>query len=262
MNSKWLLGITLIPIILLVALTGCGSALPDVGDISFDSAPSSLELQLDNQESGISVTGKGKTMAAPDIAIVRVGIEAQEATVAEAQLMAVEAMDGVMNALIDSGMEEKDIQTQYFKIRQVTRWDAESSESVVIGYQVANMVNAKIRDIDNTGAIVDAVAAAGGDLTRIDSIDFSIDEPEKYYDDVREDAVEDAREKAEQLANMAGVILGNPVYISETAQSSAPIYRAGGITYDKAMSIPETPISPGEMEISLSVKVRYEIIEE
>jgi uncharacterized protein YggE len=174
---------------------------------------------------------------------------------------AAEAMDGVMNALIDSGVAEKDIQTQYFNIRQVTRWDDVKSENIVIGYRVTNIVSAKIRDIDKTGAIIDAVAAAGGDLTRIDSIDFSIDDPRGYYDEARQEAVADARAKAEQLADLAGVSLGQPTYISEGAQSPPPIYRGDGIYYDKAMPVPETSISPGEMEVSLTVQVCYTILD-
>lgn len=261
MNRKWLLTIALAPIVPIVALSGCGFGIPGIAGIGFDRSPSALEVNLDSQQAGIWVTGQGKTMAAPDIAILRVGIEAQETTVAEAQVEAVEAMDGVMKALTDSGVAEKDIQTQYFNIRQVTRWDDVKSENIVIGYRVTNMVSAKIRDIDKTGTIIDVVAAAGGDLTRIDSIDFSIDDPRGYYDEARQEAVADARAKAEQLADLAGVSLGQPTYISEGAQSPPPIYRGGGMYYDEAMPVPETSISPGEMEVSLTVQVCYAILD-
>ena len=261
MNRKWLLAIALVPVVPIVALSGCCFDIPGITGVGFDRSPSALEVNLDSQQAGIWVTGQGETMAAPDIAVLRVGIEAQEATVAEAQVEAVEAMDGVMKSLIDSGVAEKDIQTQYFNIRQVTRWDDVKSENIVIGYQVTNMVSAKIRDIDKAGTIIDAVAAAGGDFIRIDSIDFSIDDPRGYYDEARQEAVADARARAEQLADLAGVSLGQPTYISEGAQSSSPIYRGGGIYYDEAMAMPETSISPGEMEVSLTVQVRYAILE-
>jgi len=263
MKRKWFLAMALAPIVPIVALSGCGFGIPDVAGVGFDRSPSAIEVNLDSQQTGIWVTGQGKTMAAPDIAVLRVGIEAQEATVAEAQVEAAEAMDGVMKALTDSGVAEKDIQTQYFNIRQVTRWDDAKSEDIVIGYRVTNIVNAKIRGIDKTGTIIDAVAAAGGDLTRIESINFSIDDPRGYYDEARQDAVADARAKAEQLADLAGVSLGQPTYISEGAQSPPPIYRGGGIYYDEAMvmPVPETSISPGEMEVSLTVQVCYAILD-
>ena len=256
MKNKVLIGIVLVSLISAITLSGCT---PDINGIGSDKSGSELKVELDSGDEGIWVTGQGKTMVAPDVAILRVGIEVQEATVAEAQLEAVEAMNNVMEALVSSGMEEKDIQTQYFKIRQVTRYDEINKESVVVGYRVTNTVNAKIRDIDETGAVVDSVAAAGGDYTRIDSIDFSIDNPSDYYDELRQQAVEDAENKAEQLASLTGVTLGEPIYISEGSQPSIPIYKAGGISYDNAMAIPETPISPGEMEISLSIQVHFAI---
>lgn len=256
MKNKVLIGIVLVSLISAITLSGCT---PGINGIGSDKSGSELKVELDSGDEGIWVTGQGKTMVAPDIAILRVGIEVQEATVAEAQLEAVEAMNNVMEALVSSGMEEKDIQTQYFKIRQVTRYDEINKESVVVGYRVTNTVNAKIRDIDETGAVVDSVAAAGGDYTRIDSIDFSIDNPSDYYDELRQQAVEDAKNKAGQLASLTGVTLGEPIYISEGTQPSVPIYRAGGISYDNAMAIPETPISPGEMEIGLSIQVRFAI---
>ncbi|MBA7715158.1 26 kDa periplasmic immunogenic protein [subsurface metagenome] len=117
-------------------------------------------------------------------------------------------MDKVMADLEDKGVMGKDIQTQYFNIRRVTRWNNEKEQEIVIGYRVTNMVTAKLRDMDKVGVTIDAVAAAGGDLTRIDSIAFSIDDPSDYRQEAREKAMADAQAKAEQLANSAGVKLG------------------------------------------------------
>jgi uncharacterized protein YggE len=82
MNRKWFLAIALASIVPIVVLSGCRSGIPDVAGAGFGHSPSALEVNLDSQQAGIWVTGLGKTMAAPDIAILRVGIEAQEATVA------------------------------------------------------------------------------------------------------------------------------------------------------------------------------------
>ena len=211
-------------------------------------------LNLVTQEQGIWVTGEGEVMAAPDIATLRLGIEAQEATVAEAQSQATEAMNSVMAALADNGVAEEDIQTQYFSIHQITTWDGEKQEQVVVGYRVTNMVTAKIRDIDEAGVIIDAVAEAGGDLTRIDGIGFSVDDPSVYYQQARQEAMADANAKAEQLAALAGVTLGEPTDISEGTQASPIIMMA------KAEVSFVTPISPGEVEISLNVQVAYAIL--
>ena len=252
MKKKWLWAIGLALVLSIVGLYGCSVA-----------SPTTVEaVNLSSQQAGIWVTGQGKVTAVPDIATLRLGIEAQEATVAEAQTQAAEAMDKVMAALIDTKVAEKDIQTQYFSIHKVTRWDRETDQEIVVGYKVTNMVTAKIRDIDKAGFIIDVVVKAGGDLIRIDSIAFSVDDPSAYYAEARQKAIADAKAKAEQLAELAGVRLGKSTYISEGIQT--PIYPRG-VMVEMAPPVPEaavpTPISPGEMEISLTVQVAYAILD-
>ncbi len=252
-KKNWLLAISLALVLAIIGLAGCSPG---------NTVPVEIEgLNISNQQEGIWVSGQGKVMAVPDIATLRLGVEAQAATVAIAQSQATEAMDEVMAALTDNGVAEKDIQTQYFSIRQVTRWDRDKEEEIVVGYRVTNKVTAKIREIDKVGTIIDAVAAAGGDLTRIDSIDFSVDDPSAYYEEAREEAMADAKAKAEQLADLAGARLGKPTYISEGI--SYPIYPR--VVMEMTVPAPglvvETPISPGEVEISLTVQVAYAILD-
>jgi len=248
MKKSWLVAISLALVLAIVGLCGCTAGSTTLGTID-----------LNSQQEGIWVSGTGKVAVAPDIATLRLGISAQEATVAEAQIKAAEAMNGVMTTLTDNGVDEKDIQTQYFSIRQVTKWDREKEEEIVIGYRVTNMVTAKIREIDKTGSIIDAVAAVGGDLTRINSIAFSVDDPSAYYEETRQKAMADARAKAEQLAELAGVSLGKPTYISEGI-SIPPIYPRSVYVEEAPIPAPPTPISPGETEVSLTVQVVYAIL--
>ena len=253
MKKSWLVAISLALVLVIVGLCGCSAVSASSGEL-----PSSLEVNLNSQQEGIWVSGKGEVAVTPDIVTLRLGVVAQAASVAEAQSQAAEAMDRVMATLIDSGVAEKDIQTQYFSINQVTKWDREKEQEIVVGYRVTNMVAAKIREIDKTGSIIDAVAEAGGDLTRINSIGFSVDDPSAYYEEARQKAMADAKAKAEQLARLADVRLGKPTYISEgTTIPSYPrdMYEKAGVG-----AIPETPISPGEMELSLTVQVVYAIL--
>jgi uncharacterized protein YggE len=211
-----------------------------------------------SQQAGVWVTGLGKVSAVPDVAIISLGVEAKESTVAEAQSKAAFAMNEVIAVLIANGVAEEDIQTRWFNISIVTRWDDDSNQSVTIGYRVANTVSAKVREIDNTGPIIDAVAEAGGDLTRINGVGFAVDDPEPYYDQAREEAILDAIAKAEQIASVANVSLGAPTYIGETANSVPPIpypvreYSVAGAAYDVT-----TPISAGETEIVVTVQMGF-----
>ncbi len=249
MNKNWLLAIGLAVVLAMIGLAGCSPGNTVLGEIK--------GLNISSQQEGIWVTGQGKVTAIPDIATLRLGIEAQEASVAEAQSRAVEAMDRVLTALNEDGVDNKDIQTQRFSIQQVTKWDRVKEEEIVVGYRVTNMVVVKIRDIDKAGTIIDAVAEAGGDLTRIDSIGFSVDDPSAYYEEARHKAMAEAKAKGEQLAELAGITLGKPTYISESAYLPSSIYP---VRMAEAAAKVETPISPGEMEITLSVQVVYAIL--
>jgi len=250
MKSKfWLIGAAIALLVALMAFVGCASGNPTTGTISMNS-----------QQQGIWVNGTGEVTATPDLAILRLGIESQEDTVALAQEKSSLAMDGVMQALKDNGLEDKDIQTSYFNIQKMTRWVGEKGEEEVIGYRVTNMVTANIRDMENVGGIIDDVVVAGGDLTRIDGISFTVEDPTAFQAEARELAVADAEAKAEVLAKAAGVELGNPTYITESSYTPYPVYR-DSYAVPEAISagMPATAISPGEMDITINVQVAYDI---
>jgi Uncharacterized conserved protein len=254
MKKNLLLAIGLMLVLATVGLCGCSQGSPI-------ELPKGLQVNLNAQQEGIWVTGKGEVTVVPDIATLRLGVESQKASVAEAQAEGSEAMDKVLAALKDSGVAEEDIQTQYFNIRQRTKWDREKEEKIVVGYQVSNMVSAKIRDIDKVGAIIDAAAKAGGDLFRMHGISFSMEDPSAYHEELREKAMADAEAKAKQLAELAGITLGKATYVSEGIQTPIPRwmeYMGGGKALAPEAAPP--PISPGETKLSLTVQVAYAIL--
>ena len=254
--ARWLLAVVMVSTLVTAIMTGCTSDSPTAA------AGEGTQVNISSQQEGIWVTGQGKVSAIPDIAVVRLGIEVQDKSVASAQAQVKEAMDSVMKALADSGVAEKDIQTQYFNIYQVTRWDRDTEEEVVTGYQVSNMVSAKIRDTDKVGTVIDAVVQAGGDFIRINGVSFSVDDPTDYYEDARKEAMADAKAKAEQLASLAGVKLGKATFIAEGSSGSVNPVPQSGIAFaaEDSMSM-KTSISPGEMELTLTVQVGYSIID-
>ena len=257
MKKIWLsiAGVVLI-VVAVVGLVGCSSG----EGATLNGSSSGLKLNINGQQEGIWVNGEGKVTAAPDTAVLTLGIQAQELTVAEARDKAAEAMTAVKNALTDAGIDDKDIQTQYFSIQQVTRWDDDKQQETVIGYQVTNTVTVKVRDLNKTPAVIDGVTAAGGDLTRISSIAFTIDDPTTYYEQARVKAVADAAAKAKKLADTAGVKLGKATYISESSYIPSPIYRdVATATEGVPAPTPTTPVSPGEMDITVNVQMGYAI---
>jgi len=251
--GKWL--IPCLVVVLALGAAGCSGIFP------LENGQGTVPVPQ-QQNTGIWVTGQGEAMAIPDIAELRLGVEAQAETVSEAQTQARVAMDEVMQVLEDKGIDEKDIQTQRFSIYPVTRWIQEKDEEEIIGYRVTNIVLAKIRDVDKAGDIIDAVADAGGDLVRIQGISFSVDDLTPYYEEARTEAMKDAKSKASQLADLADVELGKPIYITEGAVYLPPVTRdfyEGGMAPMPAPA-PETSISPGEQKITLNVQITYAIV--
>jgi len=209
------------------------------------------------QQEGIWVSGTGEVTADPDVVHIRLGIEAQQETVAHAQSDAAAAMDRVMTALRSGGVADEDVQFQSFSIRQVTRWDRDLEEEIVVGYRVSNDVLIKVREVDRTAALIDDAVVAGGDLIRIDGISFTVDDSTPFHAEARQEAMADAAAKAEELAELAGVRLGNATFISESSMGQPPV---PVLVEMAAMSdTVSTPISPGEVEIRVTVQVVYEI---
>ena len=249
-KKLFLIIIGLATILIIFGLTGCEQA-------STASAETS-SINLNSQQNGIWVTGQGEVSVKPDIAIINLGIESEDDSVATARDRAAAAMNDVMDALFANGIADKDIQTQYFNIQQVRTWDRETEKEVVTGYRVTNTVTVTIRDIEKVGTIIDVVADAGGDLTRINGVNFSVDDPDEYYEEVRKEAMADAKNKAEQLTKLANVDLGDVTYISENSYYAPVTKSAMAVGYDEAGSY-STSISPGELDISLSIQVAYAI---
>jgi uncharacterized protein YggE len=246
MKKKFMLFAVIAAILLVsVLLVGCQAS----GSTTFTANT--------NQQTGISVSGQGIVYVTPDIVNLQLGIQAQAATVADAQSQAATAMNNVLAALAANGVAKADIQTQNYSIQQTTRYDNVKQQEISTGYQVINYVNVKVRDVTKAGVILDAVTAAGGDLTRVNSVQFSLNDPTSANNQARDQAMADAKATAAQLASDAGVKLGNPISISESEVS--PISKM----YASDMAVPSasgsTTISSGELEITVSVQVTYAI---
>ena len=211
------------------------------------------------QQTGIAVTGSGSVTVVPDIAVISIGVEALRETVAEAREDAARAESALRETLTENGIEEQDISTQFFNIFPQYRFTEERGQEI-IGYMVSNQLSVKVRDIDNLSDVIDDATEAAGDLVRVNNVSFTVDEPEQFFTQARQEAMDDARERAEQLAELAGVTLGNARSISESSfgtRFATQDFAFGG----GAVAVTEaaTGFSPGEQEVSLTVSVVYDI---
>ena len=233
------------------------------------SLPVAALAQGGSSDAGIWVTGQGTITLEPDLVLLNIGVETMADTVAIARGDAAEAMAAIVDAVKAQGLEDRDIQTVSFNIwpryefPEVLVSGSKVRRQTLVGYTVSNTASIKIRDLDAVGEIIDDVTAAGGDLTRINGISFTIEDTSGYMEQLREDAVNDAIAKAEQFASLTGVSVGSLVFISETGGGSPVVQNFGaadGIMMARAESAP-TSISGGELELRLGVQAVFGIVQ-
>lgn len=236
-------------------------------------APMSLSAALPGTvaagEAGIWVTGEGSVTMEPDLAVLSLGVEVIALPLADANATAATAMDAIMEALAANGVEEKDIQTHDFDIRPRYEWVEEvdasgrrSGNEELVGYRVRNNVTAKVRDLDTIGAVIDAAIVGGGDATRFDDLRFTVEDTSAVMEDLREAAVMDAMDKAQRMADTAGVALGSLAYIADApAAGGSPGYLESSLAFRAApaAAAPVTSISGGELEVTLFVNAAFAI---
>jgi uncharacterized protein len=197
----------------------------------------------------ISVTGTGVTEIAPDLATLSIGVTTQGETAAAALSANNDALSAVMARLTTAGIEARDMQTSNLSINP--NWTGyDSSTPTISGYVAMNMLTIRVRALDSLGAVMDAAVADGANT--VNGLTFGLADPEPAVNAAREEAVADARARAEHLAAAAGVALGRILTISETGggMDPMPVFRA------EASAV---PVAGGELGISTSVTMTFEI---
>ncbi len=229
-------------------------------DVQVSVEPEERTIEVINREKTektVRVSGTGIVAGDPDVVVLSIGVSVERDSVKQARTEAAEAMTGVIESLKGNGLLDEDIQTQHFSIHQ--RYDYSKGRREFRGYNVTNTVSAKIRDLDTVGSVIDDAAEAGGDLVEINSIQFTIEDPTKLKMQARVAAMENAQAKAQTLATEGGVTLGKPISISE----SGDYYPPGPVNLEFAFAADaaavETPIQSGQLQITVTVNVVYEI---
>src|SRR5512147_1016855 len=167
----------------------------------------------------VTVTGEATVAVAPDTAMIRLGVGTQEKTAREASEANAKQMTAVLAAIKDTGVADRDIQTSRLSLQP--QYDPNKSGTArLTGFQASNQVTVRIRDIDKLPAVLDRAIGAGAN--EMSGIEFVVSEQSKLLDQARDDAVADARRKAELYAKAAGVKLGNVVSITEEGSSPPP----------------------------------------
>ena len=205
----------------------------------------------------IAVEGTGRVRVEPDEAIVELGVLVLRPTAADARDEAAAQMTRVVDALRGAGIADADLRTSALSLSPTYehRPDGTSRRT---GYEVANRVTATVRSIESLAPLVDGAIAAGA--TSLDGVSFRRADETAAERDALAAALAAAREKAEAVADAAGVALGQIEWVEE-AGGMTP-HHGAKLRRMEAFAVADTPVMGGTMEIARSVRVAFAIADQ
>ncbi|MHB1086648.1 MAG: SIMPL domain-containing protein [Minisyncoccota bacterium] len=219
----------------------------------------------------ITVSGEGEVTAVPDTATFSVTIQERASTVKAAQELATKKTNDIVAYLKDQDIDEKDVQTSDYSVYPEYDYETKAcapgeycvpGKQVLRGYQVSQTLTVKVRDTEQAGDLLTGVGERGA--TQVSGLSFTIDDEEALKASARDEAIAQAKDKADELARALGVNVVRVVGFSEN-DFYPPMpyaYGRGGATMDMAVAqeakaAPEIPT--GENKIISNVTITYEI---
>jgi len=241
MNNKKIF--ILLAVGLTLVLSACSSA---------QAAPLAQSDTASNPRT-LAVSGSGQIYLTPDMATISIGVQTEGKQAASVVRENTAQVKDVMAALKDFAIADKDIRTTNFSISPQQNWGP-NGERLAVRYVVSNTVMVTVRDLEQIGALLDAVVQAGSN--QINGISFDVSDNTSALAEARLSAVKDARAQADQLASAAGVTLGNVLSITtSTSGGPSPYLRAANVESFAA----DVPISGGQVAVTVQVQMVYEI---
>lgn len=220
-----------------LALAGCDSA-PHVPDLPRQ----------------VTVVGTGEVQGVPDTLTTEAGIEFLAGDVTSAMNQTSERQQIVIDALVDAGVDRKDISTTQVSLQPQYGNPDNSGSSTITGYRAGNTIRVKV-ERDSASQVLAVIVRAGGDATRINGVSYSIEDDSALVRGARERAFNDAKDRAEQYAQLSGLHLGQVISISEVAGEAPPM--PVGMPMRAMAAAP--PVEPGQQTVSFTVTAVWEL---
>lgn len=214
-----------------------------------------------NDQDRFNVAGSGTVYAKADIANINVGLKTGvKKTAVEATKESTNKMNSIIAELKKLKIEENDIKTSDYSLTPVYNWTNDKGQELS-GYEVTQTLSLKIRDLNVIGNVIAKTTEQGAN--QIGNINFTIDDEFALKNQARELAIKKAKEKAEMIANQAGMKLGKVKSVSENSEPIiTPMYsnEKMGIGMGGASDAVASPaIQSGQNEIRVDVTLTYEV---
>ena len=203
----------------------------------------------------LTIAASADARRVPDVATLSAGVVTQAGDAQAAMRQNATQMEGVMAALREAGIAERDIRTAGVNLYPQYR-HPENGNPAITGYQASNTVEVTVRDIARIGPTMDALVASGAN--HVNGPSFSIDKPGEAHDEARRAALEEARARAEMYAQTLGLRVRRIVSISEGG-AGGPVRPYGMARMEAVASSTDTPVSPGENVVSANLEIVFEL---
>jgi uncharacterized protein YggE len=211
----------------------------------------------DQKPRTLSINGSGLISITPDVATINIGVQTESENAQQAVASNNQQSQDLLDALIAAGVADKDIHTSSFSIHPRQEYDERGQPTGAVTYVVNNTVTVKVRNLDTIGSILDAAVQAGAN--NINGIQFDIEDRDAAQQQAITAAMDNAQERAEVLAESAGVELVEIMSLQTYIGGGSPAPYSKGfemVVQEAAISV---PVSPGEMQIMVDVSVVYAI---
>jgi uncharacterized protein len=207
----------------------------------------------------LTLSAEGSVTAAPDMAVVNLGVMTEGATAEAAMRANSQRMTALVQVLRRAGIAERDIQTSGLSVSpQYVYHNNEAPR--ISGYHANNQVTVRVRDLDSLGRVLDQAIAAGGNT--LNGVSFGLQDPDTAMNGARQDAVREALARAQLYASAAGLRVHRIISISEGGGYAPPPYypmpmaaRMEGAD----MAAPPPPVAPGELETRVNLSFVIEL---
>lgn len=203
----------------------------------------------------ITIDGEGKVTGKPTLAQIDIGLYSEGRDVPQVQKDNTQKVNAIVDAMKELGIADADLQTSNYSI--YPKFDYNNNVQTVNGYVVSQSLHVKVRDLTNVGTALAKVGSLGAN--QVNGVTFTIDDPKELKQQARMKALEDAKKKAQELADALGVNVVRVVTFSESSGSPGPMpfnYRA----MDSGVAAAPAPdIQSGSLDVMSNVSVTFEI---
>lgn len=209
----------------------------------------------ETQQNILTVNGKGVVTVTPDIAYINIGVDTENEDASIAQAENAKLMTSVKNAIMKAGIKEADMKTMNYNIYKSFNYRSDDEREEV--FRVSNSLRVTVRDLDKLGDLIDTAAKSGAN--QINSIQFTVEDEEAYYQEALVLAMENAKGKADAILGTLNKTAGMPVRISEQSYGGSLVRNTGGIAFEESKSMDfATPIEAGDIQVTATLSVEYD----